>query len=699
MEDLQIRKDIDNININIETPHDDSNTNLQLLERDNWGRILNSKTFKIIKDNFISLKSGVNTLLSNIISEFTKINSKTEEIDNNIKIINKSIEDIKTESSKINEERINKLADKTKKNNFNELNTFEKGINSKLINIDNNKFAEVQSETINVGDINKNINIIGKGTKLLYNGREIEIGGGSGGSDGNDKQYILVKTLPEKQIKFNNDNKPYFENDTGYFSGFYQKFTISRASNTFTKNTDNTNNLSTDIIKVGLNSDGTYNNSNIWQIQSNSLMKKFMGIFNIQTHTENILDKYLVGISFKFNVNIEVVNLDAPATRYSVIERLSSEDYYEECEMVTSNKYGKVYLSRLSTTRLYTSPYTDKKGIIAINNFKVDSNTLNLGGTLLDIHFDNETVNKIKNYYNDMTKKFYITFNFKEIKLIKFIENSKGGASSGSGTNSYDFSSAYGIPVIAHTPTYSHLPTFHLYKYNLDKIVEYDYNRLGDIFNGNIYVESDGINGFHNDSKPISFKLFNNEEDKNIIIPCVSNSKSSSFLMKMFEGDKSSIPLDKIYGVSFALDFKLSRRNIDNSQKIFIDKKLNIEMRFKKGTSNNLEQLFTSNEKNITYLVNGLNRSEENNGWIEVLGFYKDGDDSNISDYTRVFMKFKNIGLYNLVSINNGRDIEKFKLFEGLYIQNAKFIFEDLTNLRQFDINTGISNTKILLKI
>lgn len=45
MDNTQIKQDIDNININVETPSDDSDTNLQELERDNWGRILNNKTF------------------------------------------------------------------------------------------------------------------------------------------------------------------------------------------------------------------------------------------------------------------------------------------------------------------------------------------------------------------------------------------------------------------------------------------------------------------------------------------------------------------------------------------------------------------------------------------------------------------------------------------------------------------------------
>ena len=47
MDNTQIKQYIDNVNINIETPSDDSDIGLQALERDNWGKILNDKTFKI----------------------------------------------------------------------------------------------------------------------------------------------------------------------------------------------------------------------------------------------------------------------------------------------------------------------------------------------------------------------------------------------------------------------------------------------------------------------------------------------------------------------------------------------------------------------------------------------------------------------------------------------------------------------------
>ena len=47
MDNTQIKQDIDNVNITIETPSDDSNIDLQALERDNWGRIVNNSPLRV----------------------------------------------------------------------------------------------------------------------------------------------------------------------------------------------------------------------------------------------------------------------------------------------------------------------------------------------------------------------------------------------------------------------------------------------------------------------------------------------------------------------------------------------------------------------------------------------------------------------------------------------------------------------------
>ena len=73
MDNTQVKQDIDNININIETPSDDSDIDLQALERDNWGRILNNKTFKVMKENFRLIKTSFNNFISNVSNEINTL--------------------------------------------------------------------------------------------------------------------------------------------------------------------------------------------------------------------------------------------------------------------------------------------------------------------------------------------------------------------------------------------------------------------------------------------------------------------------------------------------------------------------------------------------------------------------------------------------------------------------------------------------
>jgi len=95
---------------------------------------------------------------------------------------------------KINESTLNLLANKETTNIFKELNTFEKGINTKSINLENNTLSVMEGETITIGDINKSINIVGKDTTLKYNGEEIK-----GGNDGSI-------TLPNNLVYNNQAN-------------------------------------------------------------------------------------------------------------------------------------------------------------------------------------------------------------------------------------------------------------------------------------------------------------------------------------------------------------------------------------------------------------------------------------------------------------------------------------------------------------
>ena len=198
MDNTQIKQDIDNININVETPSDDSDTNLQELERDNWGRILNNKTFKVMKENFRLIKTSFNNFISNVSNEINTLVNKTNTIENNVNTIQTTVNELKVNGGKINESTLSTLANKETVNTFKEVNTFEKGIDSTLYKLNTNELANMQGETITIGDITKSINIIGKDTTLLYNGMEIKGGGSSGGYSGSDffiGEYPLSTTI------------------------------------------------------------------------------------------------------------------------------------------------------------------------------------------------------------------------------------------------------------------------------------------------------------------------------------------------------------------------------------------------------------------------------------------------------------------------------------------------------------------------
>ena len=86
MDNEEIKKNIEKIENNIELPADSSNTTLQKLQEDKWGKFLNNKTFQVIKDNFLNVKSIFSNIFIYIENYFKKNNENIESIKNDIKI-------------------------------------------------------------------------------------------------------------------------------------------------------------------------------------------------------------------------------------------------------------------------------------------------------------------------------------------------------------------------------------------------------------------------------------------------------------------------------------------------------------------------------------------------------------------------------------------------------------------------------------
>lgn len=179
MNDIQLKKDLDNVNVVIETPSDDSNSVLQRSEMDNWGRILNNKTFKTIKENFRLIKQSIFNLIEDLITDLKGLNNKITNIENDVSELKTNKNTNNTGNVNNNAPNINtqNLVKKDENNIFTGTNVFQNTVNiTNINNSDGTNLVNMQGETVTLGDISKNINIVGKNKDLLFNGEKIKGG-------------------------------------------------------------------------------------------------------------------------------------------------------------------------------------------------------------------------------------------------------------------------------------------------------------------------------------------------------------------------------------------------------------------------------------------------------------------------------------------------------------------------------------------
>ena len=169
-----IKNNINKIETNIEVPADNTDSVNQEYQRDEWGKFLNNKTFKIMKDNFNLLKSNILSLIDKITDSVNTQNTEIKKTNDSLKIVSDKVNDL----SNGNLTLPNNVALLNKKN------VFTDNVSVKSLSLDNNNIIKETVNNLEVGNATKNINIIGFGEKLLYNGMEIK-GGGSGDGSGN----------------------------------------------------------------------------------------------------------------------------------------------------------------------------------------------------------------------------------------------------------------------------------------------------------------------------------------------------------------------------------------------------------------------------------------------------------------------------------------------------------------------------------
>lgn len=186
-----IKNNINKIETNIEVPADNTDSVNQEHQRDEWGKFLNNKTFKIMKDNFNLLKSNILSLIDKITDSVNTQNTEIKKTNDSLKIVSDKVNDL----SNGNLTLPNNVALLNKKN------VFTDNVSVKSLSLDNNNIIKETVNNLEVGNATKNINIIGFGEKLLYNGKEIQTGssqdGGEGSSNVNLSGMLGVPVIAE----------------------------------------------------------------------------------------------------------------------------------------------------------------------------------------------------------------------------------------------------------------------------------------------------------------------------------------------------------------------------------------------------------------------------------------------------------------------------------------------------------------------
>ena len=694
MDNTQVKQDIDNININAETPSDDSDTNLQELERDNWGRILNNKTFKVMKENFRLIKTSFNNFISNVSNEINTLVNKTNTIENNVNTIQTTVNELKVNGGKINESTLSTLANKETVNTFKEVNTFEKGIDSTLYKLNTNELANMQGETITIGDITKSINIIGKDTTLLYNGMEIKGGGSSGGDSGSD--FFIGEYPLSTTIKRDSNDKPYLNIDynTGGFNTVngawrFQADVKKGVKNLSTKNSSVA--FYGETLAGIISSDGstTQNYFELCSVEFNDFLKS---IFGVSTMNDKIVIEKLCGLKFKFTLDVsQIKDTDSINLKYSYTRQSSISNYesVNEFEFLVDNEYGFMLNNLVSSSLNRNNIFLDE----TINN-KVKSIVLDYNNITSQFFFRVYFYGSaFKDLYNSGNK-INVVVNVYDIRILK-IEQAGGGSSGGVGN--INLSGTLGVPVIAETYSRLSLPTLTIKKNEVLNAIVYtkesDYLK---ILNGEIKIPSlefnRNANGYNQDTPLVKFNKWDGDTSNNYFIPNNQTSNLHELINQILNENISSlVPFINIYGISFDIKTTITKNMSDGTKKVF-EGVIPFRIRFKKDNATDLTSLKSKRNSFEHIYSTGYDYGD----FLRLLKFNEVENTSISSD---LCFKMNLSGARNdLSSYNTVSKITTYSdTYTVFYITNTRDLFEgDFTTVKiEFEVN----NAKVLLKI
>lgn len=530
-----IKNDLEKINTNIETPADESNPTQNRLEEGKWGSFLNNKTFTQFKNNFILLKNNLSKLIVKLEDKFSEINTNYNSVNNTLESHTRKIEDIERNGIGIKEQDLVDYVNKKKENTLEENLNVKKNIDLKTLSLEHNNIIELQGDTINIGNSGKSINIIGKDTKLLYNGTEIQ-GGSGGGSTGGSVGLRLENRPVVKYIKNN-------QFGTSYIDYKYSDTTDTYLSIDFSKNSNNKV-LSKNDMLSGIQRDNIYGDINVVDnnltsnnitIVSENLDDMIKDYFLGLNNTENVLDdKELAGFSFEYKL---LLNEKRPNGRYYEVFVTD----FVEVENILENRYNPVIDLDLRPVSVGSSEITKKniadkynninflKNNSNIDNFKCTSelgvvtsqyarNTLRRGSySKIDI---NSLPDSFKNNYNSNYEYRFVIY-FRKIKRL-YLTNSNGAGGSG-GSSVVNISSQLGLPIYARVP-FSFYTSFNesisRERFNNRKIFNNDYSNF---FNKIDFFEFDETLQEQNQKGLAEFRSYNVRNGKDYILALKGN--------------------------------------------------------------------------------------------------------------------------------------------------------------------------------
>lgn len=561
-----IKNDLEKININIETPADESNPTQNRLEEGKWGSFLNNKTFTQFKNNFILLKNNLSKLIVKLEDKFSEINTNYSSVNNTLESHTRKIEDIERNGTGIKEQDLVDYVNKKKENILEENLNVKKNVDLKTLSLEHNNIVELQGDTINIGNSGKSINIIGKDTKLLYNGTEIQ-GGSSGGGTGGSSGLRLEGRPANYYIEPTTYGTSYLDYSYPTGSNLYIDFSWSKNVNPIQSISDTKNVISKDTVFSTIPI-GTNNISSDNLIINLESLDEFLKekVLQMSLGEDTLDDKELAG--FSFDIRIVLSEKGSAGRPKNIIET----DYKEHIHTFSNNIIPAIDLSQRDIS-LGVVEYNKKDLIIdGVSTYKIDSYsdyfkvsmTLGVGNKEYNKQRHNRNSNSsitinnlpktVKDNYNSGNYTYRIVIAIRKVQKL-YLTNSGGSGGGSGGSSVVNISSQLGVPIIAKLPTgvstgNSTLITKERYNNRVTST-----NTIQDFMDKKVSIEFDTTNNNISLQKGLGeFKgYFYNEIAKNDHIIALTGQNIFE-LIKNNQGIKN-IPLNKLKNLTLDMEF------------------------------------------------------------------------------------------------------------------------------------------------